>query len=628
MNEEREKLHRSHFSEHEVERAALESRLDRLGNARLVMALGALALLLAPLIARRSEPWWALIPVGIAFLVLGRAQDAIEKRAAHARASRDYHDRELSRIDERWRGLPDEGSDLIPRARGPMDLVALRAADLDLLGRSSLFQRVSRSRTPAGRRILGSWLLGSADGPPSKEELLLRQGAVSELHERIDLRESLSVAAETQSPTPLDDRRILEWATSMSPLPAPRLLANLGVMVPIATTGALVLAALSLIPGAGLLAAFMAHGVVLLATRGIASSRIDALASPERSLPRYSDLVRTLESSRLLSPRGRALRERLSVEGSPASGQIEALGRLVEKLDYRLNLFFALSLGPLLLWDLNLALRAETWRRSAGARLPEWLEAVGELEALASLAAELDSGPSVSFPEIADEAGVFDAEVLFHPLIDRRSVVPNDLSLNGSGSLLLLSGSNMSGKSTLLRSIGLAHAMAYSGGPVPAKKLRVSRSIVASSVRVVDSLERGASHFYAELERLKLTLDLGKAHGAKLVYLLDEVLHGTNSRERFIGAVAAITRLSEAGSMGVVTTHDLSLTRVAEILPAGRVVNRHFGDEVAGRELSFDYKLKQGAVRSSNALSLMRAIGIDVDLSSAERLLSGPDGET
>ncbi|MBI4816300.1 MAG: DNA mismatch repair protein MutS [Deltaproteobacteria bacterium] len=615
--------HEAHLAEHDRDCRDLEGKVDGLGNLRLILAVSAILLLLAPLALRRGEPWWALIPVGFLFLWLGVQQDRRERALGAARAAKAYHERDLARPRERWRELSDDGADLLELPKTPADLVALRAADLDLFGQASLFQLVNRARTPAGRRTLARWLSGSDGEPPPKDQLLERQGAVVELRDQRELREALSVAAETQSSSPLEDQRLLAWAESPHSLPRPGLLGLLALLMPILTCMSILLGAVAILPREALLAVFTIHAVVLLATRSMAAERIDALVSPERTLPRYADLVAVVESAEMSSELGRKIRQRLSAEGRPASEQIQALGRLVEKLDYRLNLFFALTIGPLILWDLNLALRAEAWRSSAGSCLRDWLDALGELEALASLGALMEERPGMSMPELDDDAGVFDASGLFHPLIDRSVVVANDLSLGGPSSVLLLSGSNMSGKSTLLRSIGVAYTLALAGGPVPAKSLRLSRAIVVSSVRVVDSLARGASHFYAELERLKLTLDLARTHRERVVYLLDEILHGTNSRERFIGAVAAVSRLSEYGALGVVTTHDLSLTRVEKILPAGRVSNEHFGDEVAGRELAFDYRLRSGPVRSSNALSLMRAMGIEVDLEAASRLDPG-----
>jgi DNA mismatch repair ATPase MutS len=269
------------------------------------------------------------------------------------------------------------------------------------------------------------------------------------------------------------------------------------------------------------------------------------------------------------------------------------------------------------MWDLNLTLRAEKWRRVVGPSLRGWFVAIGELEAMMSLAALARERPDYGYPEFA-AGSVFEAKQLAHPLIDRTRVVPNDLTLGGEGSVLILSGSNMSGKSTLLRSVGINQVMARAGGPVAAASLLVSDLELATSVRVVDSLAHGTSHFYAELARLKHVVDLAQASSRPVLYLLDEMLHGTNSRERYIGAVSVIRWLARAGAMGIVTTHDLALARVAEELPPGKATNRHFSDEVVEGKMRFDYRLREGPVASTNALRLMRVVGIDVDFGGIE----------
>jgi DNA mismatch repair ATPase MutS len=219
---------------------------------------------------------------------------------------------------------------------------------------------------------------------------------------------------------------------------------------------------------------------------------------------------------------------------------------------------------------------------------------------------------------LVEAEGRFSAVKLTHPLIDRSKAVGNDLTLGGPGSVLLLSGSNMSGKSTLLRSVGLAVVLAEAGGPVLAERLELSRFSLWTSVRVADSLAEGASHFYAELVRIKEVVDAARKEPRRILYLLDEMLHGTNSKERYVGAVLVIRWLSSQTSVGIVTTHDLALAAVSAELPAGTVTQRHFGDEVVGDQIRFDYHLREGPIQSTNALRLMRAVGIDIELSAPD----------
>lgn len=587
--------------------AVADGLVDRLGNVRLVVAFGALALVLSPLITRSGTAWWGLIPLFLVFVALGKLQDRFLEQRRVAAASVAYFEGSVARHEERWRGLPVDGTD----ERGRYASLPV-VDDLDLFGPASLFQLLCRAVTAGGRRTLAEWLVR----PAGAKEITARQEAVAALAKDVELRRRLYAAAATEEVgSSLADAGLVEWARRTPPIPAARLLRVLGIVQP----ALLIVAALWGFAFGGPREPFylLALGQVftLFATRRHTSPRADVLSGPERVLTRYARLIDVVESVPAgHSERLDALRATLGTEGRAASAEIRGLERLVGMLDARLNMIFALTLGPALLWELNVVLRSERWRERVGPNLEGWLAALGEVEALASLAAFAHERPEYGFVELVEGTGCFEMEGLRHPLIDRRRVVANDLDLGGPGSVLLLSGSNMSGKSTLLRSVGLAVVLAGAGAPVPATGGRMSLLRLATSVRVVDSLAQGASHFYAELARLEQVVRMSKEPGPGVLFLLDEVLHGTNSRERFIGAVSVVKWLAEAGAFGVVTTHDLSLTRLAEHLPDGAVTNRHFSDDVSAGELCFDYQLRDGPVESTNALRLMRAVGIDVEL--------------
>ena len=577
---------------------------------RLALAVLTLVLLLLPLGVRESWPWWCLGPMTIAFLILGRWHDKISVRLRRARAAEAYHRSEIDRLEERWRSFRFDGEALSPASAEEPTPEGLLAVDLDLFGPCSLYQLLCRAATSHGRRTLARWLVEPTDDVAA---LQARQDAVRELAAAIDTREAIAVAGGDDGKTPLLDDALLSWAEKVDPLPAAGLLKILGVALPIATVSTLALFFAGG-PGWALGIAVIAHVVTILAIRRPVEARAAKISTPDRTLSRYADLIDAIESARFEAPALKAEVDRLRVDGASASEQIKAMRKLVDMLDARLNVFFSLSIGPLLLWDLNLVIRAQRWQRTVGSRLRGWFEAIGEIEAMASLGAFAFARPDYDFPTFVEEAGVFEAEALAHPLIDRDVVVSNDVTLGGSGSVLLMSGSNMSGKSTFLRSIGLGVVLAHAGAPVPARKLTLGTTVLVTSIRVTDSLARGTSHFYAELERIRHTLDAARANDHRLLYLLDEMLHGTNSRERYIGAASVIRWLSERGATGVVTTHDLALAKVADELEDGRLVNMHFGDDVANDRITFDYVLKPGPVKSTNALRLMRAVGIDIEL--------------
>jgi DNA mismatch repair ATPase MutS len=289
--------------------------------------------------------------------------------------------------------------------------------------------------------------------------------------------------------------------------------------------------------------------------------------------------------------------------------RIRRLARLIEHLDARRNQIFA-PVAALLLWGTQFAFALEAWRRVSGPQVPRWLEAVGELDALLALASYGFENPEDVFPATSEEKALFVAEGLGHPLIPQDRLVRNDVTLGREARLLVVSGSNMSGKSTLLRSIGVSIVLALAGAPVRARRLTLSRLRVAASIRIEDSLQEGISHFYAEILRLRQGMELAKGEIAVL-FLLDEILHGTNSHDRRIGAEAVVRGLVDRGAIGLITTHDLALSRLAETMP-GRATNVHFEDHIEDGKIRFDYRMREGVVKKSNALELMRGIGLEV----------------
>jgi DNA mismatch repair ATPase MutS len=266
-----------------------------------------------------------------------------------------------------------------------------------------------------------------------------------------------------------------------------------------------------------------------------------------------------------------------------------------------------------LLWSTHIAFAVESWRRTCGPRISTWLSVIGEFEALCALAGYAYEHPADPFPEIEDASRkppVFDGEDLAHPLMAAGASVPNSVRLGPDRQLLVISGSNMSGKSTLLRTVGINTVLALAGAPVRATRLRVSPVAIGATLRIQDSLQAGTSRFYAEIQRIRHVMDL-TSQDRPVLFLLDEVLHGTNSHDRAVGAAAIVRGLVERGAIGLVTTHDLALAAVADAL-APRALNVHFADELKDGKMFFDYTLHQGVVTKSNALALMRAVGLDV----------------
>jgi DNA mismatch repair ATPase MutS len=319
--------------------------------------------------------------------------------------------------------------------------------------------------------------------------------------------------------------------------------------------------------------------------------------------------LRLVEESTFTSEMMIEVQGRIRRHGPPASERISKLAHLAEWIDSLDNAAFKL-LDMLFLFSLHFSRAADRWRRENGAMVDTWLTAAGEFEALCSVAAFRFENPDMVAPVWVSGAPELMGTALRHPLIDRAKAVVNDATLDAKHRLLLVSGSNMSGKSTFLRTIGLNVVLAHAGAPVPSGSLRLTPLRLGASIRTVDSLQEGASRFYAELQRLKAIVDLSLEE-RKLLFLLDELLSGTNSHDRKIGAEGIVETLLRRGSIGLVTTHDLALAAIAE-RPENVAVNVHFEDQIIDGRIQFDYRMKPGVVTTSNALALMRAVGLDV----------------
>jgi DNA mismatch repair ATPase MutS len=304
-----------------------------------------------------------------------------------------------------------------------------------------------------------------------------------------------------------------------------------------------------------------------------------------------------------------ALRRTLAEGASPPVPTIGRLRRLVDLLDAQRNPLFA-PIALATLWPIQIAFAIEAWRSRHGAAVAGWLERLGELEALVALGTYTVEHPGDALPSLVEDAPLFHACAIGHPLLPVARCVRNDVTLDASAPVLVVSGSNMSGKSTLLRAVGVNAVLALAGAPVRAASLRISPLAIGASIRTLDSLREGTSRFYAEITRIRQLVDL--AEGPRpLLFLLDEILHGTNSHDRRIGAEAIVRGLVRHGAIGLVTTHDLALAVIADD-PTVRARNVHFADHIEDARMVFDYRMRDGIVTHSNALALMRAVGLEV----------------
>jgi DNA mismatch repair ATPase MutS len=355
--------------------------------------------------------------------------------------------------------------------------------------------------------------------------------------------------------------------------------------------------------------ALLVQVVFALFLRSRVRQVVRAADLPARDLALLAELLARVEAERFDAPALARLRAALDTGGVPPSRRTAELRLRIDLLDARRNQLFA-PIGALLLWTTQLAFEIERWRAACGPALARWIEMLGEIEALAALATAAYENPDHCFPEIVAEGDVFEAEALGHPMLPASGCVRNDVGLGGELRVLVVSGSNMSGKSTLLRAVGTNAVLALAGAAVRARRMRIGPLVLGTSIRLQDSLLEGRSRFYAEIGRLRGLVE--QAEGQQtLLFLIDEILHGTNSHDRGVGAEAIIRGLVERGAIGVVTTHDLALAKVADSL-APRAANVHFEDHLEDGEISFDYRMRPGVVEKGNALELMRSVGLDV----------------
>ncbi len=587
-------LYAERFEEAAAQVRNLTRRERNLSAARLSVFAGGV---LVPLLAFDTQwysPWWTALPALI-FASLVVVHDRCIRLRKRAQRIRRFFETGILRLEGRWAGQGVQGERFLD-PHHPF------AADLDLFGPGSLFEFLCTARTSAGEDILAQWLLH----PSSPDEIRRRQVAVAELRSRLELRLDLALLAD-ETRAEIDPGRLARWAAAVPVLApeSPRLAA-------VALVASTLLSGVWLALGHSgwpLVISLLVQALFALLLRNRVVSIIRDASAPDRNLALFACLLGRMEQESFTSPYLQDLSERLRTQGEPPSHRIARLHRLVHLLDARRNQVFAPFSG-LLLWGTQCALAIENWRQQSGSVIAHWLQAVAEMEALCSLSGYAFEHPGDPFPEVKDDGSELTVRGIGHPLIDPSVCVRNDLQLGSPTRVLVVSGSNMSGKSTLLRSVGTNVVLAFAGAPVRAEAMTLSPLALGASIRTHDSLQEGTSRFYAEIKRLRQIMDL--ATGEKtLLFLLDEILHGTNSHDRGIGAEAIVRGFLRRGAIGLVTTHDLALTRVAEVL-APETGNVHFEDQMHEGTMCFDYRMRPGVVTHSNALALMRAVGLEV----------------
>ena len=590
-------------ADHTAQRDGAARTSTALSRWRLVTFLPALGLLIWSGSGAGVPALAGALALFLAFAVLVVKHARVDERVAWFNALKTVNERAIARIERRWDGLP---SGAVPAGMA-IDGHPY-AVDLDLFGRASLFQFLGPAATPNGAETLAAWLLA----PSSADIVVERQSAVAELGGHREWREQLAafgIVAEEGRPLPVNG--FLSWAESPA-APLPYFNALRGTVYVL--SGAIWLLLVLDLTGITRVALWpiplLAGMILSFLTAAPVTTAFDKAGSGQNALKRYAGVFAHVVSTPFKAPALASLQQRLAADTEPAPAAMRRLNRVLGFSELRSgSALLHFPIQAFTLWDFHVLFALERWRRSTGRHVRDWMQATGEIDALSRFAEIHDDNPAWCWPRQA--AAVFDARLLGHPLIrdDRR--VSNDVTVGPPGSVLLVTGSNMSGKSTLLRAIGLNTVLAQAGAPACATELSLPPCELQTSIRIQDSLERGISYFMAVLSRLKGVVDAAERHSGDrtLLYLLDEILQGTNSAERGIAVQAVARHLLDAGAIGVMTTHDLSLADEEPLHSTAVLV--HFTEIVdEDGSMRFDYQLRPGIATSRNALRLMRYIGI------------------
>lgn len=475
--------------------------------------------------------------------------------------------------------------------------------DLDVFGHASLFQYINRATSEQGKETLAEYFSGNSN----RETIIQKQQAIKELAAMPEWRQQLQAHGTNTPVTIGNEQLILNWIQQTEPLFQQPIWKAIRFVLPIISVTILALHLAGIIPNPPFyvflpLAFFFSYSISKKVTKeyGHLSKILPGL---ESFLPVLNMVEQTpFNSSYFLEQKNMLL------DTGAASIQIARLKKILDRFDYRLNPVVHLPLNIFLLWDLQQALALYQWKKANTVQTKQWYAVLGEMEALSSLATLHFNRPEWAFPEITEHWFELECRGAGHPLIPPQKLVLNDFSISGTPQIALVTGSNMAGKSTFLRTIGANIILAMAGAPVCAGYMKLPVTRVMSSMRITDNLEEETSTFYAELKKLKWILE-SVQQKEKVFLLLDEMLRGTNSLDRHAGSDALIRQLVQEGAVGIIASHDVELSRLEKEFPSA-IGNYHFDSTVVQEEIIFAYSLKKGTCTSTNATLLMKKIGI------------------
>ena len=589
-------FYRERINRHQEKADRLQQRENRLSMARLITFILIFLLFFA---LNGISVTLALIASGIgiiSFGVLVKQYANTEKLKNHHRHLVEINTLEMSSIMGDSSGFSD-GREYVDRDHN-------NSYDLDLFGHASVYQFMNRTCSQPGAAMLAQWLMK----PAESDEIKQRQQAVEELKPEIDWRQQLMTTGYFERNSLNNPGDLLTWLTRENEFPRPLRLKIIAICL--STLG--VLFSLFAITGqpAAILIPMLVVNFLFYFSQGMKINKLHQQVSKSSDLLQtYAAIIGIIEEKEFGTERLKHLRQHFTKQPS-ASAAVKRLSQLVNRLDTRLNVMVSIPLNLFFFWDIHACLALESWKKQHAGDIHRWLGAMAEFEVLSSISNMAFNNPVWMMPEIVPGYFTLKAKNMGHPLIPDHRLILNNIEIAESGRVLIVTGSNMSGKSTFLRTCGVNMVLALAGAPVCATSFSMSHVQVFSSMRISDSLEENTSSFYAELKRLAAIIKQAEQDSGVFI-LLDEILRGTNSNDRYTGSVALIRQLIGYGTVAVVATHDLKLAEMEKELP-GRIDNYHFDVKVDGEELYFDYKLTPGICNSLNASILMKKMGIRI----------------
>ena len=482
----------------------------------------------------------------------------------------------------------------------------LYANDLDIFGKASLFQYINRTTSEMGSSKLAEYL----QTPATTETILQRQTAIKELSQKIEWIQDLQAKGKEKEITFSTEKRLENWIAQPTVFAKFKPWKWLRYLLPAIIISVVTLYIFDLVSSAIFYSSLLLFAVIAFQINRVVAPIHETLSKITEELTILSNSVVHIESETFESALLKKLQSAFHLHNKNVSEDIIRLRKLLDRLDLRYNIVLSAPLNILLLWNLQQILDLEKWKSDQQKNINTWFDTLAQMEALNSLAVLHFNEPEWVFPTIVPEYFFIEGKETGHPLISKNKRVNNDIEIKHDGELMLVTGSNMAGKSTYLRSIGVNVVLAMAGAPVCAKTFKVSHVQIISSMRITDNLAESTSTFYAELKKLKTIIE--KVNNKEKVFiLLDEILRGTNSLDRHTGSVALIKQLIKHNAAAIIATHDLELAKLKEEFPEN-ILNYHFDVQVSNDELYFDYRLKPGVCTSLNASILMKKIGIEL----------------